>query len=329
MYLQCKQVEQDFNKQGQACIWIPEYNQTLKFNANCTDLKALSCPSWEEYLPVRSCQMKMYRPLINVFTVTLSPAATILRTIRQLYTNVELQTLTQFTIHILGATETFELMGIDKYEEILHVVPHLSQLEIVYIGPDIPADAPVGKEKLETCDECNHLTTACPSIPILHSFTMVQEVYDVYAKSPDFKAPDLCVAFNAGLHLNAQASKNDLWNDTLQMLFTDEKFQQVPFLVTAYSREEAMMDAARLEKHSAKFLQQPALNPFRVLKPFLEPTGLPGSPFYYQNGYVMLVAQQQSTFPAAPSSAPSTPDTTWTEQVEQLPYIQLVKQSQQ
>lgn len=301
------------------------------------------------YYNWREAPIEMYSPLLTLFTTNLSQPLSIVYGLERTYGVAALENMRVLTVDIVGATNSFEAQFPDKYEEILHLLPRLRELHLRFIGPTLRAPAAPASSSSSSsasmhagnssssssssgeghvfthplCDDCSgRKYTISFHSSMYHDF--LASAASSSSSSPS-TAPSLIVAFNSGLHLFEQGSSNDTWDATLRAMLSHN---DTPVLLTSYSKEEQILDSARLEAYDANFVMQPTLNPFRSLLPQREPTGLPEQPHYYHNQYIFAVKGTGSASASAAGGSGGRGDGKWTLAAAKIPYIDLIKMSQ-
>ncbi len=204
---------------------------------------------------------------------------------------------TELTIHIVGAAITNEQLTVTVFEELLHVLPNLKQLNVVMVGPEL---SETHMPDANTCDKCEKVGKKMTFL----SYPMLYEEYVLNYGNPknesntnntnnntenqptdknEFKKPDLVCAFNSGIHEAELMNKENSWKPALEWILQ----HNVPLLVTSYNAEEAELDQKYIEKLGGKVTLSHQLNPFRSLHPIREPTST--NQFYFLNYYLHLV----------------------------------------
>ncbi|KAJ7681930.1 hypothetical protein DFH06DRAFT_1029771 [Mycena polygramma] len=171
------------------------------------------------------------------------------------------------TIHIIGAGNDETRLG-RAFEEILHRLPEVNTLRLVFCGPAL------------TKNQGSFHCTTCVFVIPRHAWALTEPysrqckelgrkrmqehaacTYHEYVqkKGSEFEKPDLCIAFNSG------ASQMPMynWSPTFRLLVA----RKIPTLFTSYSREEAEADAALLRAVGATLRSGlgPAKNPWGSL----------------------------------------------------------------
>jgi splicing suppressor protein 51 len=224
LFLQCQQVIHDFAVKQQNLVWLPVSEDGPVRRKTYKKLPA----EWRSLLLERRAPLEMYGPLVTTFTTHLSIPYTILYCLEKVFGVEQLASRTSLTLHLLGPSTGFELVHANKYEELLHLLPSLLTLDLLFVGPEVPTQFCARPPPIELCPHCQQ---QCPRPRM--SWRFEHDVYQGDAKGP---APDLVVAMNAGLHLFSRASVNDTWHATLQTVAT----MGVSMTVTAYGPEEAI-----------------------------------------------------------------------------------------
>ncbi|KDR14836.1 hypothetical protein L798_11281 [Zootermopsis nevadensis] len=180
-------------------------------------------------------------------------------------------------IHVVGSG-AFECTFLQKWEIILHCVPQLLCLEIIFIGPEI-------KQDLETtpvlCVNCQEKGRE------LSFHFQSDKLYHQYATSETFLMPDVIVAYNCGLH-EYEGTDADTWLLSLTFLV---KFVRTPLILTSYTCDEAHKDVSRIlncRKNGLTVHLKCVKNPFASKRPYRD-WGSEGNGVFFQNNYITLV----------------------------------------
>lgn len=165
------------------------------------------------------------------------------------------------------------------FEEILHLLPTLKKLRLTFIGIEVPnvskSKDDVGPIELECCPVC----TASGRIRSLQCW---KGEYHEYFKEPDYKAPDLAVAFHSGFSQLEQSS----WIPTFKHLATASH----PTLFTTYNITEMREDVSLLESFGAQYLRPGEVNKWKGAPPILEAMEEEENAVYYVNHFWYIVA---------------------------------------
>jgi hypothetical protein len=163
------------------------------------------------------------------------------------------------TIHVVGASSTFESPPGPVWEEILHVLPHCKKMHVSFIGPELmlPGGGTESfHQSFETCPDCQ--SKKRERVYSLHCAT-----YHEYHASTYFTKPDFLVAFNTGMYQLYTES----WKSSLRVILD----LQVPSLFTSYCMEEAVADFKVLKDLKANLLtDSPVLNPVPDMNKYAE-----------------------------------------------------------
>ena len=155
--------------------------------------------------------------------------------------------------------------------------PQLQHIDFAMVGPDW---LPKFERDFTFEDFLNPSETRPTCRGTFHSHRgLYHEVYNDLP--PD---PDLLIAFNAGISCTTHVMS---WRETLHLIGC----KKVPFLITGYNHKEVVDDASSMLEYEQMEmrLKIPATgNPFRGMRPFLDPSR-EGSDFYYSNAsYAVL-----------------------------------------
>lgn len=182
---------------------------------------------------------------------------------------------TTLTVHVVGASPTYEICPSCVWEELLHCLPAVKKLRLVFVGPDACSNAIDGHYESDDSGCC----PTCESQDRSRGTYIYGLTYHDYKASIMFKSPDLIVAFNTGMHEVCTES----WKTSLEVILD----MNVPALFTSYNKDEAVQDYALLTSLNASMLTNaPVLNPMRTAYPVIEGCTHEDI-FYHQNMYCM------------------------------------------
>ncbi|KAG6897625.1 hypothetical protein C0992_012854 [Termitomyces sp. T32_za158] len=225
-------------------------------------------------------------PFVRGASIALSMPMTILHALEHLNCD------DQWTRKVLGASQ-LEIHHARIFEEILHRLPEVKTLELVFCGPElsklVASNEIIHDLDMETCEDCATLKRKrvqrlakqyVPQSPVIPLLSVIKRLYHDYAKSlgDTFMKPDLAVAFNSGLSAEDASS----WKDTISFLITSK----IPTVFTAYNREEAEAEARILHSAGANLIPElgPISNTWRSISFKKEPQKVIG--FYSVNGWL-------------------------------------------
>jgi splicing suppressor protein 51 len=202
--------------------------------------------AWGVYFAAREPQRcRRYRDfppgLLLHSTGALSRPLTALLALRAAHGATWLATATALTLHLVGATQEFEVQQLQAYEELLHLIPSLRRLDLVFIGPE------VGFPERELRDVTQRIAfdslgccPGCEARGAQRRMGVRVATYErVLAGCAANPPPDLVVAFQAGFSELA-----DGWRDAMTRVLSSGW----PLLVTSYAEDEARIDLAAVER---------------------------------------------------------------------------------
>lgn len=140
---------------------------------------------------------------------------TILFAIEKLSLNLQ-----SMVIHVVGANQG-ELLASD-WELILHYLPNLMKLELIFIGPEL---FPAFKQLNQNCNRCKKEDRKL-------FIEANRKVYHEYTRGDNFLKPDMIACFHPGFHVH------DSWKKSIKVFSKG----QCPLLVTGVNTIEASMD---------------------------------------------------------------------------------------
>ena len=175
------------------------------------------------------------------------------------------------TIHVAGANPAFECEGGAPtciWEEIMHVLPAVRRMHVVFVGPEVRITQEL--TQIQECPECQRKGRV--RMQGFHELT-----YHDYRASRHFTQPDFVAAFNTGMYDECTES----WKTSLRAMLDLD----VPCLFTSYNLDEAEQDMGVLRQVDARTLDDsPVLNPFRSMVPAIDDTTT-DEQFFYANMY--------------------------------------------
>lgn len=193
--------------------------------------------SWEKYLETTQLPPgRSNAEVYGVFVEALSPVLTILEGSRRLGFGLDWGGQEKLVIHIVGATVEVEgAAGLQAYEELLHQLPKLKKLELVFVGDEVP-------DEIESYP-LTHAGLLCPTCTAAgRERTAVWRKGAYHSLVTELPKADLIVAFNAGFsHLPVLVSP---WTPTLVHIIGNS----LPFVWTAQTVAEALEDQKRIEE---------------------------------------------------------------------------------
>lgn len=244
---------------------------------------------WESYFKIRCPDMYAYSrngmlppEFLPASTHALSQPVTCLYGMYQ-HSIERFNSLPKLSVHVVGASTSYELPATCIWEEILHCLPAIKKIQIDFVGPEA--------RSILNSDEDKYAVTemeVCPTCESNHrqrSISIHGQTYHEFVRTSGdkFSRPDLIVAFNTGMHEDDTES----WTESLRGILD----MNVPALFTSYNRGEADQDFQILRNLNANLLlDEPVRNPMAAVKPEIECTGdlQSGSSFFHTNMYCIL-----------------------------------------
>lgn len=137
--------------------------------------------------------------LMRCSTSTGTMALTVIAALEAVFPDIS--TRTSLKLHFVGAALR-EIEGLMVYEELLHLFPSLKQLELTYIGIDIPKQSAkeVGPRKRMQLGCC----PPCTDAKRTRSLALYEGTYHDYSKTDSYETPDLAIAFHTGFSQEAK-----------------------------------------------------------------------------------------------------------------------------
>lgn len=277
---------------GRAALVMVDQFQHPPF-INCqTRISSLAFPSdWSEYFRDKLNdfespfipQFLSLPPVLAMVSECLSLPLTILFGLHKTYSNAEINVMKYMEIHVIGAGIN-DIEGANtRCHELLHWLPELRHLSVVFIGPDLPNSEERGIAGI-LCKACIHhncsfSTRYCRSL--YHQQTLVT-----------IENATIAIACHSGLHeiINvfdpAQSIQGGLqaqWLPTIK-IFSESN---IPVIFTSYTTDEMAEDVTVLRNQGLTIVVEPIINPFRGLFPRSDP--MTDSEFFYTNMAVCVV----------------------------------------
>lgn len=179
----------------------------------------------------------------------------------------------QLIVHVIGANAV-ELVDPSAFEVIFYYWPNLKELQLVFIGPDLPKSYFMPKQ------EWNERQRA----KIKFNVKIEPTYYHDFIKTlDDTNHADFIIGYNLGVHEYFNVgSINDSWASTIKLIAQGK----APFLVTAYTYDEAQKDHERILSYSKKFITIfQDKNPFASQRHYRD---FETEDFYYQNQFLNI-----------------------------------------
>ena len=233
--------------------------------------------SWDAYFQLREPELfkaRGYKLPHNFFRCTTDSLSQICTTLLGMEIFKLLSSnQSSLRIHVIGASE-YEFPASSAWEEIMHLLPNVLEMDICCIGPDVGLMFKNKKNysclDVQTCPDCADAGR-------VRNVSSYGGLYHDFKTTPDFISPDLCVAFNTGLHEVCVES----WATTVNCLLD----MNVPCVFTSFEEVEAQKDGKALRALQAHVVQGPEPNPFRAQSPMIDTERI--DKFYQRNNYVV------------------------------------------
>ncbi|XP_018016359.1 putative protein MSS51 homolog, mitochondrial [Hyalella azteca] len=207
--------------------------------------------------------------------------------------NTALHDVTKLNVHVVGAKSYTELLGIIRWEYMVHRLPALQFLHVVFIGPELfldghseedalPDDHILDDSGLTMCDDCK-------AKPRMIVYEMANMCYHDFIETSYYSKPDVVIAYNCGFHEQVDNKSKDTWKSSLPLLVADPA---VPLVFTSYTLQEACKDLSALQAAvPVKVVMPTQRNPFSSCRPYrdheIEASG--SNPLFFWNQYITCV----------------------------------------
>ncbi|KAJ7280266.1 hypothetical protein C8J57DRAFT_1567542, partial [Mycena rebaudengoi] len=190
----------------------------------------------------------------------------------------DVQTRSKLCIHIVGAADK-ETMSTGMLEELLHYLPSLKIITLVFIGPELTNDATPLNRACQSCQRIKRRRTIICWSGTYHEFAGSQE----YHTHP----PDLIAGFNTGMS-EIEVSR---WRTSLGVILGSA----APAVFTSYTEFEGEQEVRMLRGLGAAFVKDLEKNRWRgVVATIDEMFNRDGKPGHYTNHYRFIVQGRSS-----------------------------------
>jgi hypothetical protein len=138
----------------------------------------------------------------------------------------------ELTLHLVGANVT-EMLGLIKWELVLHKLPKCRRLHLVFVGPELDGEEEEGEVSgVGQCPECSRAGRR-----VIHDIR--RRTYQSYAADKvNFRPPDLVAALNCGFHEFEAQPEKETWRPALPHLVAREG---VPLVFSSYTQRYSML----------------------------------------------------------------------------------------
>jgi splicing suppressor protein 51 len=183
-------------------------------------------------------------------------------------------------LHIIGAAGA-EFASVPAFEELLHLLPSLTALQISFVGLNVSEDLKDNTEtqKPYTLQCCATCTKIGRSISII----TWRGPYHAYVDTKFYKRPDLAAVFHSGFSVDQQAE----WSPTIKFL----AHAPHPTLFTAARYFEIQGEMCVWNNLGAEFLKNAEVNRWKGMSPSLSVCGDKPNEVTYRNYWWYIVKQ--------------------------------------
>ena len=197
----------------------------------------------------------------------------------------KVEDLTELTVHIAGSN-IVEMLGIIKWEYIMHRLPKLAKLHLVFIGLELDDEDSEGESPdLSVCSRCSDEGRQI-------KYDIRKMSYKKYFNHcAEYVVPDIVCAFNCGFHEFANEPEKETWKPSLPFL---TKHKGVPLIFTSYTWTESKRDYDLIRQESQHEIGTDECmlpNPFRSYRPVRDFEYENDRDVFYSNQYYSVVRQ--------------------------------------
>ena len=185
-------------------------------------------------------------------------------------------------LHIIGAAGA-EYASVPAFEELLHLLPSLTALQLSFVGLNVLEDL-----KDDTESQNSRTLQCCPTCTKRGrtiSITAWRGPYHAYVDTEFYKRPDLAAIFHSGFSVDEQAN----WYPTIKYL----GHAPHPTLFTALRDFEIQAEMGVWKDLGAEFVKDAEVNKWKGMSPLLGVCGDKPNEFIYQNYWWYIVKQRQ------------------------------------
>jgi hypothetical protein len=248
---------------------VVEQGNPLGLPSNSDEKKYWNPSDWRQYFARKRIDYELPPQFFDMAPVPafLSDSHSTVLTIQHILSLPELcvdaPSLTKMVIHICGAGVNDEMMP-GRYVEMIRINPALTDLSLHLIGPKVEDignlyETVIGQEKVRS---------SC-TVSIKNHKGLYHEIFE------QLEEPTIVFCPQSGM---VEPSYTATWRPTIELLSA----RNIPFVLTGYNHQEVKDDTALLRKWGANIIIPPKPNPFRGLRPFLDP-GREGSDHIFSN----------------------------------------------
>ncbi|CAJ1952841.1 unnamed protein product [Cylindrotheca closterium] len=245
-------------------------------DTNCKD--TFNPKDWIEYFEKKGNDFDMGVGLpisalrfMAPITCFLTNGLTLAMTTQMLLGKLNLLKKSELRIHILGGA-SHEISVTRAFIELGRLNPQLKRLDIVVVGPSLRNYS------------YSYSHFLFPSEVPCHLDGTVDHVKDLYHNSSvaSGPVPDLFMAFNPGFH---DPSHFVNWRSTVELVRTRTG---VPLCITGLNFSEVQNDVRILKDMGFQEKMPPTANPFRSMRPFLDPSREETDFIYNNKAYAIV-----------------------------------------
>ncbi|XP_033209629.1 uncharacterized protein LOC117168246 [Belonocnema kinseyi] len=220
--------EIELDKVGKSCFEL-EMTQLKTFHFPCQQKKSSLPSSMKNFIKNNCClRVKRNAKLEGVLSkqlwdVYLSESICLPLTILYSLEKLKLQVESNLVLHVIGSSR--HEMQSTFWELILHWLPAVTRLDMVFIGPELRFLSSMDKETtpVQICRDCKARKL---------NFHTFDGLYENYVGSENYLKPTMLAAFNAGFHAYAT------WSQAFEKMAS----LHCPLICTAFSDMEAFRD---------------------------------------------------------------------------------------
>jgi len=188
-------------------------------------------------------------------------------------------------IHVAGAS-IYEMMGLIKWEYLLHRLPDVKGIEFSFVGPGLQ-DEDENQPAVPACHTCQSANKC-----IKYSVSPMR--YSLFKQTDSYSSPDLVLVQNAGFSEFKDEAGFEGWDEGWADIKDLVPGSESLLIFTAYTASEAEKDLERLLKYCDVEVLVSHQNPMRSYRPCRDWENDQNKDVFYSNQFVTVVSSNAS-----------------------------------
>jgi splicing suppressor protein 51 len=184
-------------------------------------------------------------------------------------------------LHVIGAAGA-EFASIPAFEELLHLLPSLTTLQLTFVGLNV-GETPTTDTEIQN-PQSLPCCAVCTKMGRTISIRTWRGPYHAYIDTQFYETPDLAAAFHSGFPVDEQVN----WYPTIEYL----AHAPHPTLFTAARYYEIQGEMGIWKSFGAEFVKNAEVNKWKGMSPSLTACGVKPNEVSYPNYWWYLVRQR-------------------------------------